>query len=377
MGSGLGKKKETRPSKQILVQEAPMSKTILVTGGAGYIGSHTVLVLATAGYKCVIVDSLVNASEESLGRVKALLPEGAPAPEFVKLELCDAAAVEAFFQKNSEFAACIHFAGLKAVGESVAKPLYYYENNIAGTVNLLKALDSINCRNIVFSSSATVYGDPMTKNKDPAAITEEYPLQATNPYGRTKLFIEEILRDVAISAPGKWKIVLLRYFNPIGAHPSGTIGEDPSGIPNNLCPYILQVAVGRRDELGVFGDDYDTPDGTGVRDYIHVMDLAEGHLAAVQKGIFQGQMSEDCEAFNLGSGTGTSVLQMVKHLEKASGKEIKYKIAPRRPGDCATVCANVDKVNKVWGWKVQKTMEEACEDMWKWQSSNPTGYSAK
>lgn len=280
-----------------------------------------------------------------------------------------------FFGKEEKFDAVIHFAGLKAVGESVNKPLYYYENNISGTINLLKLMDQYGVNNIVFSSSATVYGDPTAFGKDPSCITEDYPLKGVNPYGKTKLFIEEIMRDLAIGNPGKWKIVLLRYFNPIGAHPSGRIGEDPQGIPNNLCPYILQVAVGRREHLNVFGNDYDTPDGTGVRDYIHVMDLASGHLAALEQGIMQGKMDGDCDAFNLGTGIGYSVLDMVKGIEKAAGKSIKYVFSDRRPGDCAAVCANITKVSEKWGWKCTRSVEEGCADMWKWQNENPKGYA--
>lgn len=353
------------------------NKRILVTGGTGYIGSHTVLVLVEAGFDCVIIDNLCNSVEEGITRVKNELTTNGNGDRisFFKVDLCDAKALAEFFSSQKNFDACVHFAGLKAVGESVGKPLFYYENNIVGTLNLLNEMDKAGCHKIVFSSSATVYGDPSEFGKDPSCITEDYPLKGTNPYGKTKLFIEEILRDLAVSAPGKWKIALLRYFNPIGAHPSGRLGEDPKGIPNNLCPYILQVAVGRREQLSVFGDDYKTPDGTGVRDYIHVMDLADGHLAAVQQGLFDGKMDSDCEAFNLGTGTGNSVLDMVKNIEKASGKTIKYQISARRPGDCAAVSANVSKVEKAWGWKCTRSIETACADMWKWQSTNPNGFA--
>jgi len=348
---------------------------ILVTGGAGYIGSHTVLVLVEAGFECVIIDNLCNSSEESLNRVKKELTKHGDRISFHNVDLCDINALAEFFKGQGQFAACVHFAGLKAVGESVKKPLFYYENNIVGTINLIKELEKNECHNVVFSSSATVYGDPSEFGKDPACINETYPLKGMNPYGKTKLYIEEIFRDLAVSAPSKWKIVLLRYFNPIGAHESGRLGEDPKGIPNNLCPYILQVAVGRREQLSVFGDDYKTPDGTGVRDYIHVMDLAEGHLAALQQGIFNGKMDSDCEAFNLGTGTGMSVLQMVKAIEVASGKTIKYTVGPRRPGDAAAVSADVSKVHKAWGWQCNRSIEVACADMWKWQSTNPNGFN--
>lgn len=358
-------------------KKAKNAQRVLVTGGAGYIGSHTVLVLLDAGFDCVVIDNLDNSTEESIRRVKEELKSpSAGDVVFKKIDLCDFEALDGFLKSEEKFVACIHFAGLKAVGESVQKPLRYYENNLVGTLNLLKLLDKYDCHQIVFSSSATVYGDPGVHNKDPSKITEDYPLQGTNPYGRTKLFIEEIMRDLAISNPGKWKIVLLRYFNPIGAHPSGRLGEDPKGIPNNLCPYILQVAIGRREQLSVFGDDYKTTDGTGVRDYIHVMDLADGHLAALQQGLLAGKLDGDCEAFNLGTGTGMSVLQMVKAVEIASGKTIKYTVAARRPGDCAIVCADVSKVTSKWGWECTRSLQEACEDMWRWQSLNPKGFSS-
>lgn len=344
---------------------------ILVTGGAGYIGTHTTVELLNEGYHVTIVDNLSNSHPESIQRVLQITGKTSEL-KFVKADLCDLQALDQVFANSKKFDAVIHFAGLKAVGESVAQPLRYYENNIYGTLNLLKVMEKYGCCNLVFSSSATVYGDPSPL--DSSKITEEYPLKATNPYGRTKLFIEDILRDVAISQPKKWKIVLLRYFNPIGAHPSGLIGEDPNGIPNNLTPFILQVAVGRRPHLQVFGKDYPTEDGTGVRDYIHVVDLAAGHLAALGVGIFGGGMKEDCEAFNLGTGRGVSVLEMVDAFKRASGKEIPYKVGDRRPGDVATCVAWAQKAKQQLGWQTKLSLDQACQDGWKWQSLNPNGY---
>ncbi len=337
-----------------------MSQTVLVTGGAGYIGSHTCLELLDAGFEVVVVDNLDNSSEESLRRVRELTGREL---EFHQVDICDSAALSKVFAAH-RFDAVIHFAGLKAVGESCEIPLRYYENNIFGTVELLKVMQEHECFNLVFSSSATVYGDPAT-----VPITEEFPLSATNPYGRTKLFIEEIMRDVC-AADDRWRCVLLRYFNPIGAHPSGRIGEDPQDIPNNLMPYVMQVAVGLRKEVGVFGDDYDTPDGTGVRDYIHVVDLALGHVAAIEKmNGFEG-----CVPINLGTGKGYSVLEMVAAAEKASGKEIAYRITPRRPGDIATCYADPSLADRKLGWKAERDIEQMCADHWKWQSENPRGY---
>lgn len=357
------------------------NKTLLITGGSGYIGSHTVLELICNGYNCAVIDSLVNSSRESLDRVQQLARElqaenggsqNLGKIDFFQLDLCDEKGLEAFFASAPQFEACIHFAGLKAVGESVAKPLYYYRNNLSGTLNLLQLLEKYKCTNLVFSSSATVYGEP---SADPSKIEETYLLRATNPYGRTKLFIEDILRDVAIGSPGKWKICILRYFNPVGNHTSGLIGEDPNGAPNNLFPFILQVAVGRREYLTVFGDKYDTVDGTGVRDYIHVVDLAKGHVAALVTGIFGGGMKQDCDVYNLGSGKGTSVLESVSLMEKASGKKISYKIGAARPGDVAKVVCLPTKAEKELKWKAQLTMEDAARDGWKWQSINPHGYN--
>jgi UDP-glucose 4-epimerase len=339
-----------------------MPQTILVTGGAGYIGSHTCLELLNAGLEVVVVDNLDNSSEESLRRVRELAGRDLT---FHQVDVCDSAALAKVFAAH-RFDAVIHFAGLKAVGESCDIPLRYYQNNIFGTVELVKVMQEHDCFNLVFSSSATVYGDPAT-----VPITEDFPLSATNPYGRTKLFIEEIMRDVC-AADARWRCVLLRYFNPVGAHPSGRIGEDPQDIPNNLMPYIMQVAVGKRERLSVWGDDYDTPDGTGVRDYIHVVDLAQGHLAAIKKmDTFTG-----CFPINLGTGRGYSVLEMVAAAEKASGREISYQIAPRRSGDIATCYADPSLAASLLGWKAECGIDEMCTDHWKWQSDNPEGYPA-
>lgn len=352
-----------------MAEQTKQTKRILVTGGAGYIGCHTVLELVKAGYECVVVDNLSNSSAKSLERVGKLTskPE---AVKFHEVDILDVEGLEKVF-KAYKFDACIHFAGLKAVGESVSIPLKYYENNISGTVNLLKLLDQYGCHRLVFSSSATVYGDP---SGDPSKITEDYLLRCTNPYGRTKLFIEDILRDVATPEPGKWKLCILRYFNPYGADASGDIGEDPKGIPNNLVPYILQVAVGTRENLSVFGSDYKTPDGTGVRDYIHVTDLAQGHLAALKEAVFGSAMEQDCEAFNLGTGKGVSVLEMLEAVGKAVGRTLPHVMCPRRPGDVGTTVCDPSKANTRLHWRATKTLEEACADGWKWQSQNPQGY---
>lgn len=336
-------------------------KTVLCTGGAGYIGSHTVLKLLESGYDVEILDNFINANRKVMPRLEKLA--GRPV-KLHEVDLLDEEKTMAVFAAK-KYDAVVHFAGLKAVGESVSKPLWYYHNNIQGTVNLLKAMEAGGCKAIVFSSSATVY----KAAEDP--ISEDFPLGCTNPYGRTKYFIEEILRDV-YTADNTWKISLLRYFNPVGAHPSGTIGESPNGIPNNLMPFVQQVAVGRREFLSVFGNDYNTPDGTGVRDYIHVEDLAEGHVAAINKlGATEGGISL---VHNLGSGNGNSVLDMVKGFEKACGKPIPYKIVDRRAGDLATVVCKPDKAQKELNWKATRGMDEMCSSAWKWQSTNPEGY---
>lgn len=334
---------------------------ILVTGGAGYIGSHTCVELLNEGYEVVVVDNLCNSSEKSLERVEQITGKKVT---FYKVDLLDKAALSKVFDKES-IDSVIHFAGLKAVGESVSKPLEYYHNNITGTLVLCDVMREHGCKNIVFSSSATVYGDPAF-----IPITEECPKgQCTNPYGQTKSMLEQILSDLNVADP-EWNVILLRYFNPIGAHKSGLIGEDPKGIPNNLVPYIAQVAVGKLEYLNVFGNDYDTPDGTGVRDYIHVVDLAIGHVRAIEKL----KDKEGVSVYNLGTGNGYSVLDVVKAYEKACGKEIKYEIKPRRPGDIATCYADAAKAAKELHWKAERGIEEMCEDSWRWQSMNPDGY---
>jgi len=334
--------------------------TILVTGGAGYIGSHTVILLIEAGYDVVIFDNFSNSSQESIRRVEKIVGRKITV---IEGDIRDKQALHSVFEKYT-IDAVIHFAGLKAVGESVEQPLKYYDNNVYGTVALCEVMATHNCRSIIFSSSATVYGDPAS-----TPITEDFPTSATNPYGRSKLFIEEILRDLYVSDPA-WKIVLLRYFNPVGAHPSGTIGEDPNGIPNNLMPYITQTAVGKLSCLSVFGDDYETHDGTGVRDYIHVMDLAEGHLKALEAL----KNFNEVMTINLGTGTGYSVLDMVKAFENASGRKVPYCIAPRRAGDIAKCYADPSYAKRILGWEATKGIDEMCRDSWRWQSNNPQGY---
>jgi len=334
---------------------------ILITGGAGYIGSHTALELLNQGYQVTVFDNLCNSSVESLKRVEELTGKSI---KFYEGDLLDAAALKDLFEKES-IDAVIHCAALKAVGESVRKPLEYYRNNIAGTLTLLEVMRDVNCKNIVFSSSATVYGDPTQ-----IPITEECPKgQCTNPYGWTKSMMEQIMSDLQKADP-EWNVILLRYFNPVGAHKSGRIGEDPKGIPNNLMPYISQVAVGKLEKLGVFGDDYDTHDGTGVRDYIHVVDLALGHVKAIDY-IFT---NPGLDVINLGTGTGYSVLDMVKAFSKAIGRDLPYEIKPRRAGDIATCYADPAKAAKVLGWKAEHTLDEMCADTWRWQSQNPNGY---
>ena len=333
---------------------------VLVTGGAGYIGSHTCLQLLEAGCDVIVVDNLDNSKEESLERVQALTGKSLT---FYQLDLLHQDALGNVFQKH-DVEAVIHFAGLKAVGESVEKPLRYYHNNITGTLNLCHEMQKSGVFNLVFSSSATVYGDPHQ-----VPILENFPTSATNPYGRTKLMIEEILRDLFVSDP-RWNIALLRYFNPVGAHKSGQIGEDPNGIPNNLMPYIAQVAIGRRDKLSVFGNDYPTPDGTGVRDYIHVVDLADGHLKALEKL----QSNPGVVTYNLGTGQGYSVLEMVKAFEQASGRAIPYQIVGRRSGDVAACYADPSLACTELGWEASFDIDDMCRDTWKWQSQNPQGY---
>ena len=336
--------------------------SILVTGGTGYIGSHTVVELQNAGFEAVIVDNLSNSNPEVLNRIEKITGKR---PAFYEADIRDKEALKKVFAENPEIDACIHFAGLKAVGESVSKPLEYYNNNIYGTLCLVEVMREVGVKNIVFSSSATVYGDPAF-----IPITEECPKgQCTNPYGWTKSMLEQILSDITV-ADKEWNVILLRYFNPIGAHKSGTMGENPSGIPNNLMPYITQVAVGKRDHLNVFGNDYDTHDGTGVRDYIHVVDLALGHVKALNK------IKEKCglKIYNLGTGHGYSVLDIVKAFEQASGVKVPYEITARRPGDIATCYADATRAKEELGWVAQYGILEMCEDSWRWQKNNPEGY---
>ena len=334
--------------------------SILVTGGAGYIGSHTCIALIEAGYDIVVFDNFSNASIESIRRVEKIVHQTIPVIEGDIRNKEDLSKVFNTFAIDT----VIHFAGLKAVGESVEQPLKYYNNNITGTIQLCEVMAEHGCKSIVFSSSATVYGDPHT-----TPIKEDFPLSATNPYGRSKLFIEEMLRDL-YRADNTWQIILLRYFNPIGAHHSGTIGEDPHGIPNNLMPFIAQTAVGKRTCLSVFGDDYDTHDGTGVRDYIHVVDLADGHVKALN--IIEN--ISKVMTINLGTGLGYSVLDVVKAFEKTSKKEVPYCIAPRRDGDIAKCFADSTYAKEILGWEAQKGIEQMCEDSWRWQANNPNGY---
>lgn len=334
---------------------------ILLTGGAGYIGSHTAIELDKAGHSVVVVDNLANSKEEALSRVEKIIGKKVP---FVKADIRNREAMDKLF-KDYKIDAVINFAGLKAVGESVAKPLEYYENNMNGVFVLVDVMRNNGCKNIIFSSSATVYGDPAI-----IPITEECPKgQCTNPYGWTKSMLEQVLMDVQKADP-EWNVVLLRYFNPIGAHESGLIGENPNGIPNNLMPYITQTAIGMRKELGIFGDDYDTPDGTGVRDYIHVVDLATGHVAAL-KAI---EKKEGLAIYNLGTGHGYSVLDVVKAFEKANDLKVPYVIKPRRPGDIATCYCNPAKAKAELGWEAKFGIEEMCRDSWNFQKNNPNGY---
>lgn len=333
---------------------------VLVTGGAGYIGSHTVLELLSEQQEVVVVDNLSNSNTESLVRVQQITGRK---PYFYNFDLIEKESLEQVFEKHS-IDSVIHFAGFKAVGESVAKPMMYYQNNLDSTLVLCEVMMKFGIKNLVFSSSATVYGDPET-----VPITEDFPVSATNPYGSTKLFIEYILKDLYRSDED-WNIAILRYFNPVGAHKSGMIGEDPNGIPNNLMPYVSQVAVGKLKQLSVFGDDYPTIDGTGVRDYIHVVDLALGHLSALEKL----KTNPGLVIYNLGTGSGSSVIEMIKAFEKASGKQVSYAIKERRPGDVASCYSNPTKAEKELGWKATRGINEMCEDSWRWQSQNPNGY---
>jgi len=334
---------------------------ILVTGGAGYIGSHTCVELLNDNFDVIVLDNLCNSSKESLKRVQQITGKTL---DFYEVDLLNIEQIKTIFNEH-KIDAVIHFAGLKAVGESVNIPLEYFHNNITGTLNLLSVMKTHDVKNIVFSSSATVYGDPAS-----LPIKEDFPLSATNPYGRTKLMIEEILQDLHVSDPS-WNIALLRYFNPVGAHASGKIGEDPNGIPNNLVPYISKVAIGSLEELSVFGNDYDTPDGTGVRDYIHVVDLAKGHIKTLPK-LFT---NPGVVIYNLGTGNGFSVLEMVHGFETASQKRVAFKIVKRRPGDIAACWADPIKAKKELDWEAKKTLVDMCEDTWRWQQNNPNGYT--
>ena len=336
---------------------------ILVTGGAGYIGSHTCVELLQAGLEVTVFDNLSNSHPEALARVRRITGQSLP---LIEGDCRDRAALVAAL-RSSRADSVIHFAGLKAVGESVAQPLRYYDNNVVGSLRVLDAMGECGVRTLVFSSSATVYGDPRR-----LPLTEDHPLSATNPYGRTKLVVEDMLRDLQAS-DDSWKIGILRYFNPVGAHPSGLIGEDPRGIPNNLLPFIAQVAVGRRERLNVWGHDYPTPDGTGVRDYIHVVDLAVGHVKAL-KALTGLEKPRECVTVNLGTGSGHSVLEVVGAFEKASRKTIPYTLAPRRPGDVAACYADPALASKLFGWRAERGLSEMCADAWRWQSQNPNGY---
>ena len=335
-------------------------ETILVTGGAGYIGSHTCLELLEAGYRVVVVDNLCNSKSDSLSRVEELTGQDI---QFHLGDLREMSEARDLFRREA-IDAVIHFAGLKAVGESTEIPVAYYQNNVGGTCNLLKAMQEAGCRNIVFSSSCTVYGAP-----DTLPLAEDNPLSAFNPYGRTKLVIEDMLRDLAAADPA-WNISILRYFNPVGAHASGEIGEDPQGIPNNLMPYITQVAVGELEQLSVFGGDYDTPDGTCIRDYIHVVDLARGHISALKKL----EENPGLITHNLGTGQGYSVLEVIKAFEQANGREIPYRVTARRPGDAPAVYSDPTKAERELGWKAEHGIEAMCRDAWSWQQKNPKGY---
>ena len=335
--------------------------SILITGGAGFIGSHTAVELLNEGHDIIVVDNYCNSSPRAIERIKEITGKDFLAYE---IDLCDKNALERVFKENPSIDSAIHFAGLKAVGESVAKPSLYYRNNLLSTLNLVDLMSKYNAKRIVFSSSATVYGVPKT-----VPIKEDFPLSTTNPYGETKLMIERILKDLWVSDP-EWSISVLRYFNPIGAHKSGLIGENPKGIPNNLLPYVAKVAAGQLPYLSVFGDDYPTPDGTGVRDYIHVVDLAKAHLKALERA----ETVTGVECFNVGTGSGYSVLEIVKAYEKATGLKVNYKIAPRRPGDVATCYADPTKAYELLGWKAENNIDDMCRDLANWMKKNPNGY---
>ncbi|KAF9100539.1 hypothetical protein BGX27_000348 [Mortierella sp. AM989] len=344
--------------------------TILVTGGAGFIGSHTVVELLSLGKKLVIIDNLCNSSEEALHRAR-ILAHNRGSLVFHNVDILDAIALENVFRQYT-FSACIHFAGLKAVGESAQIPLGYYQTNVTGTLNVIQLLQKHNCRNFIFSSSATVYGLPVSD----APIKEDAPTGALNPYGRTKQYIEEILSDIAASEPNLWNIVMLRYFNPVGAHESGLIGEDPNGVPNNLMPFVAQVAIGRRTTISVFGADYDTKDGTGVRDYIHIVDLARGHVAALNKieSMAGSNRTLGCVPYNLGSGVGYSVMDMIHTMSKSVGRALPYKVVGRRAGDVGSVIADPSLSANDLDWRAEKTLQDMCDDLWRWQTQNPEGY---
>ncbi|KAG0256051.1 hypothetical protein BG011_004772 [Mortierella polycephala] len=345
--------------------------TILVTGGAGFIGSHTVVELLTLGKRLVIIDNLCNSSEEALYRAQALANNNGSLI-FHQVDLLDAEGMERVFQQHT-FSACIHFAGLKAVGESSQIPLGYYQTNVTGSLTLIQLLQKYNCRNLIFSSSATVYGLPTSD----APIREDAPTGALNPYGRTKQYIEEILQDITASEPDQWNVILLRYFNPVGAHESGKIGEDPNGIPNNLMPFVAQVAIGRRPVISVFGADYTTPDGTGVRDYIHIVDLARGHVAALKKieSTAAANRTLGCVPYNLGSGVGYSVMDMIHTMSKSVGRALPYQVVNRRAGDVGSVIADPTTSAAELDWRAEKTLQDMCDDLWRWQSQNPQGYA--
>ena len=342
-----------------------MTRRIMVTGGAGYIGSHTVIELLNAKHEVIIVDNFSNSKPEVLARIAKITGRK---PKFYEGDVQDKALLTKIF-KDNKIDVVIHFAGFKAVGESVREPLLYYRNNIGSSLSLCEVMNKHNVKKLIFSSSTTVYGDP---DELPSRETSRVGVGITSPYGQTKYMIERILSDLALSDPS-WEIISLRYFNPVGAHDSGLIGEDPQGIPNNLLPYITQVAVGKLDKVQVFGDDYDTPDGTGTRDYIHVVDLAKGHVVAMG----HLKAGDKVEIYNLGTGLGSSVLQVIKAFEKASGKTIPYEIVGRRPGDVASYCADVSKAKTGLNWQTEKTLQDACADSWRWQSQNPDGYTSK